>query len=479
MFWNSLLTVGSGVGIEIRGQDLEVALVKSRWKGVTVVAKTTVRDFRRRPAAEWGEECQAFLRSHGFRDMAAMLAVPRGEMIVRLLSLPAVSGSELKPAIRFQVDGLHPYGEENVYYSFARLDHRAKRAGNSPAEPHAAASEVAVVIAARSVVDGYADLFAEAGVKLRGVTVAAAGYFGAARLLRRRAPEPFVLADQQESAFEIYGESQARPFFSAVFDSRSTPLGKAVSAAASELRLPEGEGFPLLVCGERTVNSPLSPEEVLGSPLQAPPEFDLARDAPVFVTALGAACPRWGWRINLLPASRRVSSARWPVAATAAAAVSVAVVTLLLWLRGPIQDSRYARELGREVRRLEGVEREVRSLEQQAQKLRARRAQLEGFRRHAESDLALVTEISRQLPKSVSLNSLEIDEEFVQLTGQAESAAPLLGLLDNSGVLTGASFSSSITRNENREVFRIRAARRSGTRAPANLPDAHAPAHKN
>ncbi|HYM13026.1 MAG TPA: PilN domain-containing protein [Bryobacterales bacterium] len=477
MFWNPLQTLGSGVGIEIRGEDLVVTLVKSRWKGVSVAAQTTVRDFRRRPAAEWGEEYQAFLRSHGFRGLPATLALPRGEVIVRLLSLPAVSRAELRSAVRFQVDTLHPYGDDNVYYGYSLL-RQATRGGGAaakgpakgPGEGGAAANataEVAVVIAARAVVDGYADLFAEADVKLRGITVAAASYYSATRLVRRREPAPFLLVDRRGDAYELYGESAARPFFSAIFDARNMPLEKAIDAAAAELRLPEQE-IPLVITGEpRTAPSPLAAEEVLGSPLAAPAGFDLARDATAFVTGVAGASPRWGWRVNLLPAARRSASARWPVAATVAAAAAVALVVLALAVRRPLQDSRYARELGREARRLEAVEREVRGLEMQTQKARARRAQLEDFRRRTEADLALVTEISRRLPKTVWLTTLEVGDDAVQMTGQAEAAAPLLGLLDNSGAVTGASFTTSITRGDRGEMFRIRASRRSQVALPA------------
>ncbi len=464
MFRNPLIVLGTGAGIEVRGDDLSVVLVKSRWKGVTVAGKTVLHDFRRRATAEWGEEYRQFLKSHQFRDWPAMLALPREEVIVRLVTLPAVSRSELKTAVQYQVDGLHPYGEDNVYYSFAVLDRGRAGTAESPAQ-----MEITVVIAAKEVVDRYADLFAEAGVKLRGITVAAAAYYGAPRLLRGQPPAAFLLADQRNSTFELYGESAARRFFTAAFDAHQMPLEKAVAAAAAELRIEEvGErrDVPLLVCGERTVASPLAPEQVLGSPLGAPQEFDLARDATAFVTALAGACPRWGWRTNLLPASRRGSSARWPIALTAATAVAGLLVALVLWLRGPLQDRRYARELEREIKRLETTEKEVRGLERQAQKMRLRRAQLETLRRRPEADLALLTEISRRFPRTVWLNSIEVGEDAVQLVGQADAAAPLLGLVDSSGVLTGASFTGSIQRSENKEVFRIKAARRLALPAP-------------
>ena len=209
-------------------------------------------------------------------------------------------------------------------------------------------------------------------------------------MLFRSPPEPFLLVDLQDSLFELYGESETRPFFSAAFDSRAMPLEKAVAAAAAELR---------------SAAQPAPVEQALGSPLQAPEEFNLSRHAAAFVTALAAACPRWGWRANLLPPARRSSSSRWPLAATAVAALAVAAVALALWLRGPLQDDRYSAELARQIRSLEAVERETRGLERQAQKARARRDQLETVRRRTESDVALVAEISRRLPKTVWLNS--------------------------------------------------------------------------
>jgi hypothetical protein len=68
----------------------------------------------------------------------------------------------------------------------------------------------------------------------------------------------------------------------------------------------------------------------------------------------------------------------------------------------------------------------------------------------------------------VWLNLIEVDDKAAQLAGQADSAAPLLGLLDGSGVLREAAFAASITRNENRDIFRIRAARKDGP--PSNAP---------
>jgi Tfp pilus assembly protein PilN len=420
---NPIQIVGTGAGLEIRGDDLEVALVRSRWKGAAVLGAVTIRDFRRRPPAEWGAEYQAFVKAHGHAGLPATLALPRGEAIVRLLSLPPLSAAEQRSAVRLQVDTLHPYGEDNVYWGYSAV---------------AGTRSVAVVLAERAVVDRYAELFQEAGIGLRGVTVAAAAYYSALRRLDLAAG-PLLMVDRQGAACELYGESPARPVWSATFDSAAMPLEKALAAAVSELRIDE--------------KTPArTPDEVLGADRGAP--------ATTFAIGLAAACPRWGWRLNLLPKERRVFTARWPVAATAGAAALTGLVAALLWLRGPVQDRRYTQELRREIRRLEAVEREVRALERRTETARARRRQLEALRRRPEADLHLITEISRRLPPTAWLASIQTTEEAIEMGGTAESAAPLLSLLDDSGVVTGAAFAQSIQRQENRETFRIKAARR-------------------
>jgi Tfp pilus assembly protein PilN len=427
-FRNPLTTIGTGAGIEIRGDDLAVALVRSRWKKVAVLGSTVIRDFRKRPPAEWGREYLEFVKAHGCPDLPATLCLPRSQVVFRRLNLPPMSPSEQRSAVRLQVDSLHPYGEDAVYWGSGAIEGTAA---------------VAVVIAERGLVEGYADLFQEAGVKLRGCTVAAAACYGAIRILGLE-QRPILILDRNGSSCELYGESRTGMLVSSTFEETALPLEKALAAAQSELRLEEAVEVA-------------SPEEVLG---------DRGVPASTFAIALAGACPRYGWRLNLLPKERRASTARWPVAATAATATLTGAVALLLWLRGPVQDRRYVQALQAEIRRLEAVEREVRALERQTERARGRRSQLENFRRRPEADLALVTEVSRRLPNSASLVLIQANEETAELAGTTDSAAPLLGLLDASGVLTGATFVGSIGRQETREVFRIRAARRAAGSSP-------------
>jgi len=99
--------------------------------------------------------------------VAATVVLPRQDVIVRPLELRGVSDNDLEGAVRFQMDGLHPYNDDDVFSSWVRLP------GTSTA---------LVAIARKEIVERYAGLFAEAGIKIRAFTCSAAAVYSALRL---------------------------------------------------------------------------------------------------------------------------------------------------------------------------------------------------------------------------------------------------------------------------------------------------------
>ena len=161
-----LLAFGSGVGIEIGATDLEVAAVRVRPTRIRVLGRVTIRNFAGRPAAEWGAEYARFLKSLGAGHMSATVLLPRREAIVRQLALPGVARKDMEGAIRFQLDSLHPYGEDEVSWGWSRLAYGA----------------VLVGIVRRATVEQYVQLFTEAGVAVCSFTFSAAAVHAAIRL---------------------------------------------------------------------------------------------------------------------------------------------------------------------------------------------------------------------------------------------------------------------------------------------------------
>src|SRR5262245_65481953 len=82
-----LLAFGSGVGIEIRGKDLEIVLARVRPGKVEVPGRLVIEDYAARPAAEWGAEYAAFLKDAGVSRLSATVLLPRRDVIVRHMAL--------------------------------------------------------------------------------------------------------------------------------------------------------------------------------------------------------------------------------------------------------------------------------------------------------------------------------------------------------------------------------------------------------
>jgi Tfp pilus assembly protein PilN len=420
---------GSGIGIEIAGprgsESLRITAVRVRPAGVRVLGRLTIEDFPHQPAGVWGSDYAAFLRKLDLRHVPATVLVPRQDVILRQLSLPGVGDKDLDSAIRFQFDGLHPYPEDDVISSWARL---------------LGTSTVLIAIARRAEIGRYATAFSEAGVKLGGFTCSAAAIHSSLRLFGQTPPSPTLLFEENDGALELYGESPAHPLFSARFDSSAAP--RAAELACAELRIEPG-----------TEPKPLAsafPTGISGGPVLP------------YCAALASACPRLSLALNLLPAERRDTSSRSVWIPATALAVLVAMLAGTLFAMPAYQDHRYERSLQSEIAKVEPGARRAAAVERDTDTLRKRTILLDDFRRRSKLDMDVLEEMTRLLPPQVWLNLLDLNRTQVAIAGETDQAAPLLKLIDGSPYFEASEFLVPPTRAANGETFRIRTNREAG-----------------
>jgi len=421
-----LVEFGTGVGIQVNGPDLEIAVARVRPTGVQVLGRTTIQRFRERPAAQWGGEYTAFLQRLRTGQLSATVLLPRRETIVRQIFLRGVEAKDLEAAIAFQLDSLNPYGDEQVLFGWTALGEGAVLLG--------------MVLSA--TVERYLELFTEAGIAVASLTFAAAAIHAAIRL-GPPPPPAFVALSGPPGAVEVYGESPSRPVFSAELD---LTLDRAAAMAAAELRLdPETAAVNL--------------ENVLPAPRVNPVENDLARNPLPYAAALAGACPRLTPAANLLPPERRASSSRGMLIPTAAIAAAMLMVmgATLAW--PGFEQRQYLRQLGAEISRLEPMARRAANLDRQIELTRNRARLLDEFRSQTRSDLDAFNELSRLLPPPVWTNAVELSRDAVVINGEAEQAAPLLKVLDASPLFHNSEF-VGINKVANAELFRLRTQRR-------------------
>jgi hypothetical protein len=396
-----LMAFGSGVGIQIGAQDLEIVAARVRPGGVQVLGRLVIANWAARPAAEWGAEYSKFLKSLGASYLSATVLLPRRDIIVRHLALPGVSNRDVEGAIRFQLDSLHPYGEDEVVWGSSPLGYGA----------------VMVGIARRAAVDRYFQLFNEAGIAVAAFTFSAAAFHAALRLNGPTASEGFfALGRSATGGVEVYGESPARPVFSAEFD---MPPQRAAALAISELRLAPG-------------TQPRALEELLPKPSSNPVENDLSRNALPYATALAGACSRLAPAANVLPVENRRYSSRAMFIPTLVLAgiVLLAVVSVIAYSR--YAESRYLKKMQTEIAGLEPRAARAAAYDRQAAQLRSRAELLDQFRSRTRLDLDTLRELTRLIEPPAWTTAIDLTRDGVRVTGEAPQAAALLKILDSS-----------------------------------------------
>jgi Tfp pilus assembly protein PilN len=397
-----------------------------------VLGRLVIRDYASRPAAEWGSEYAQFLKSVGAGHLSATVLLPRLDVIGRQVALPGVaSPRDMEGAIRFQLDTLDPYGEDETVWGWSPLGRGAALVG----------------LARASAVERYARLFAEAGIAVASFTFTAAALHAAIALGGARPEGGFVaLGRSAWGAWEAYGESPARPVFSADFD---LPPERAAALARAELRLPP-EVPPLRI------------EDALSVPQPEAPEDDRSRNALAFATALAGACPRLAPAANLLPPERRRYSSRAAFAPTAA----LAALLLLMWggtaAWSRIAEHRYLERLRAEIAQLQPRQQSGQTLDRDAARARARAQWLDAYRDQTRRDLDCLKSLTALVEPPAWTSALDITRDAVRLQGEARQAAALWKIVDGSGLFKSSALDYSQPIAGGGESFAIRATREAG-----------------
>ncbi len=443
---------GTGCGICIRGDDLVIVAVRSRASGVQVVGKILIESYRDRAPQEWGVEYASFLQGLGWKNIPATLCLPRQEVIFRTLQMPAMNRNELDAAINLQLHTLHPYENIPVYHATALTDSQPTTTGQV---------QVAVLIAEAARIDDYVERFAQAGIHMASCVTSATTWYTAVRFKQKETPRPFLVGDIHNSSLELYGETPGTSAWSSTLDLGSITLPNALQLVYEDLQLPFGETANLVLTGDtqemgtQAGFNPIPAEALLPVPVQSTGEFELKRDASVFATALVSACPRTGSGLNLLPPRMRHSNPLQVHISTLALTVLLTVLGIGALIQQHIKDSSYVKQLQLETARLEQEVRTAATSQPGTTGLRERVDALVQMQARTESDLRLIGNLSRILPKSVWLNSLKLDDQNVVMTGTAENAAPLLAVLNASPLLNNARFVRSPVRNELGDQFEV------------------------
>lgn len=426
------LAIGTAAGIEIGRENLTATVVRLRPTGARVLDELTIPGFREQAASEWGATYSSFLAKLGAAHLAASVLLPREEVMVRQIAFPGVSDKDLAAAIRFEIDSLNPYSEEEAVFDWARI-------GKTPS--------VLVGFTRRSVLERYRSLFAEAGVKVASFTFSAPAIYSAIRLLSRPSADGFLLLEPEAGEMEVYGESPSWPLFSARLDGSEA---RARTLAIAELRLPPE-------------TEPVALHDALPWPQAAPPDFDLARSALPYATALSGASLVPALSVNLLPGELRESSSRMRLVPTFALSALVLIFSVVALAYPKYADRRYLGLLHDQIRSIEPRARKAVALDRQIAITRNRTQTLDNFRLHTKQDLDAMNDLTTVLAPPTWLNSFQLTRDSLNILGTTDQAAKLVKLIDGTPQFRGSSFTSGPVQAGSGEAFGIRSQRQAAT----------------
>jgi general secretion pathway protein L len=205
----------------------------------------------------------------------------------------------------------------------------------------------------------------------------------------------------------------------------------------------------------------------MGVPVSAPPyaadRAPLLAALPVeargpAILALAVAAGARNPTLNLLPAEARLWTPSRELLVSAGIIGIAALLGLALTLTHAIRTERYLDRLSREIRRLAP---EVKAVERLAAELGQKQRVLAAIQAAEDGRLAalpFLRELTETLPQDAWLQGLTLDRQGIELVGQSDTASALIPLLEASDRLERVEFTSPVSKTQNKEQFRLRAA---------------------
>jgi Tfp pilus assembly protein PilN len=173
--------------------------------------------------------------------------------------------------------------------------------------------------------------------------------------------------------------------------------------------------------------------------------------------ALALAAGRRRPPLDLVPARLRARSLSWVQAFTAGTAVAAGGLGLALLLAQGHAQSRHLERVSAEIRRLEPEAKAVEQLGADVQLRRRLLGVLQTIEAGGLRPLPVLKDLTELVPVDAWLQSVSMDRQGVELTGQATAASSLVPLLEGSPWLERVEFTAPVTRAQTKEQFRIRA----------------------
>ena len=459
-----MIYLKTGVGIELRGDDILLAAVQSNFSKAAFTRFLRIADYQRFTRADLRGAIDRFFRDNGLGRESVVLGVSRKDCVIRYLDLPLEVKDNLGEVVRYQVQAFEPTEEDGFYYDYALLE----------SAPGHKRLNILLAMVRKSFLDRQLAMLRELGIIPLIVAFGSAGLANMYLASRKDAGDKtFLIADAGKSEMELFVLRNGQFAYSREVQKNDAQswgnlfLGE-INEAAARLRLgPDSVLEKIALTGESSravyeeTRESISDCEILerSFPLAAAETSRqlIHEAAAVCGLAFTAIAPRPAVRLNLLPSDLKRRRGRLGIAVAAALGAIILLMLAGIGLIEPIQNSRRLALLEAETKKLEAPVRVVRSLEAQEEKLAAQRKQMTELLSDDDRNLDILKYLTETLPDDTFLTNYVNTSGAIMLSGESGSYSDLSARLEKSPLLKDVVPRGSVNRNPatGRETFTL------------------------
>jgi hypothetical protein len=458
----------SGVGIEIRRDDLLVSCLKRSISGGVFAGFQRITGYAQREPAQVRKELDDFFRKERVNRDNVVLGLPRQDVIMRYLDLPREVEDNLKQVMVYQVQSFEPTEEEKLYYDYVLLP-------NGKVDKKL---QVLTLMVRKSALDAHLQFMSQLGIRPAIVTsgsVAMANMLLGALQVNR--DKIFLVADLSPDGIEIgvlrggtmvYGREAAR----AKGQSPKQLLLSELEVAVGKVRLdPEEMIESIILAGEdaesliEEIRTEIQGCELLASRVRFQTTAQNQSIVTQAVTSLGLAYAgmtrRLAMRLNLLPAVLRVRQKRWAYIPTVILGLGIVAVSVGFAFHQRVQQQILIRALEQQSKSLEAPVNRVRAARTEMVNLEKKIAAVEEILTRRDQNLDILRAITEILPMDTFLQIYKNTDCTLMLQGQSppSSSADVIPKLEKSPLLRDVTNQNATFRNvqTGKDIFTLSA----------------------
>ena len=438
-----MIYLRTSVGIELRGDDMLISSLQSNFSAGVFTHFVRISDWRLRHAEDVRREINVFFKMNGLSRENIVLGLPRKDLVLRYLDLPAEVIDNLKQVIQYQVQSYEPTEEDRYYHDYVLLQN------NGPAKR----LSVMLVMVRKAMLDEILQSLLNLGIRPLAVTGSSIGLSNLFLHKRKDAQEKtFVVGDLGASSIETVALRNGSIVYSREAPKLESETGwkdlilRETDEAASKIRLgPEASLEKLVLAGESSEAAFLElrgdfpdcelVQNCIGLQIPGENKYLVQEAATGLGLAYSGGVRKPAIKVNLLPQERRAHQSRWAYIPAVILGLTVIGLFCALGFHRIAQNRALIRKLDQELLALKTPVERVQSYRRQAEELEKRVKSIEELMSQKDMNLEVIRELTNILPADTYLTMYKYQDGAIQISGRSGSASDLLPQLEKSPLL--------------------------------------------